>query len=321
MTGDIIELCLIYFLLYDVVRVAALRGYFMESMTGFGRAETAGDGFTVMVEAKSLNHKSLSLSLKLPEVFSAMESEVRKTIGSMFDRGRVRLDASVELSENGNSRVSVSMETAGLYIAAAERLSQENDSVSSISAGELLGLPGVVTRTDPSMLNRDELAEAFMTAMSGALAELRENRRREGTALAPLFREGFLNIRELTAPVLAQQRETVTDRYDRLKKRISDLVDDRGLDEDRMMQELALLADRSDVTEEVQRLMCHLDYAIEVVDSDNGPAGRKLEFLIQEMHRELNTMGAKVDDPEQSLKVIEMKNILSSLKEQAANIE
>ncbi|MEN8209300.1 MAG: YicC/YloC family endoribonuclease [Candidatus Fermentibacteria bacterium] len=293
----------------------------MESMTGFGRAETAGDGFTVMVEAKSLNHKSLSLSLKLPEVFSAMESEVRKTIGSMFDRGRVRLDASVELSENGNSRVSVSMETAGLYIAAAERLSQENDSVSSISAGELLGLPGVVTRTDPSMLNRDELAEAFMTAMSGALAELRENRRREGTALAPLFREGFLNIRELTAPVLAQQRETVTDRYDRLKKRISDLVDDRGLDEDRMMQELALLADRSDVTEEVQRLMCHLDYAIEVVDSDNGPAGRKLEFLIQEMHRELNTMGAKVDDPEQSLKVIEMKNILSSLKEQAANIE
>jgi uncharacterized protein (TIGR00255 family) len=171
------------------------------------------------------------------------------------------------------------------------------------------------------MLDREELTEAFGASISLALAELRENRRREGAVLAPIFRSGFSNIREMTAPVLAQQKETVAEKYERLRKRVSDLMDDTRLDEDRMIQELALLADRSDVTEEVQRLKCHLDYAIEIVDSDNGPVGRKLEFLIQEIHRELNTMGAKVDDPEQSLKIIEMKNILSSLKEQAANIE
>lgn len=293
----------------------------MESMTGFGRAETAGDGFTVTVEAKSLNHRSLSVSLKLPEVVSAMEPEVRKTIGGMFDRGRIRLDASVELSVDGGSRISVNMETARLFIASAELLSRDNESISMISAGELLNLPGVVERIEPSMLDSEELTIAFEASISLALTELRENRRREGAALAPLFRVGFSNIREMTAPVLAQQKETVAERYERLSVRISDLLDDIKLDNDRLMQELALLADRSDVTEEVQRLLCHLDYAIELVDSDNGPAGRKLEFLIQEMHRELNTMGAKVDDPEQSLKVIEMKNILSSLKEQAANIE
>ncbi len=293
----------------------------MESMTGFGRAETAGDGFTVTVEAKSLNHRSLSVSLKLPEVVSAMEPEVRKTIGGMFDRGRIRLDASVELSVDGGSRISVNMETARLFIASAELLSRDNESISMISAGELLNLPGVVERIEPSMLDSEELTTAFEASISLALTELRENRRREGAALAPLFRVGFSNIREMTAPVLAQQKETVAERYERLSVRISDLLDDIKLDNDRLMQELALLADRSDVTEEVQRLLCHLDYAIELVDSDNGPAGRKLEFLIQEMHRELNTMGAKVDDPEQSLKVIEMKNILSSLKEQAANIE
>ncbi len=298
-----------------------LRGYLMESMTGFGRAETAGDGFTVTIEAKSLNNRSLSVSLKLPEVISALEPEVRKTVGGMFDRGRIRLDATVELSGDSGSRVSVNMETASLYIAAAELLSKDNECVGGISAGELLNLPGVAARTEPSMLDRKELTAAFRGAISRALAELRENRRREGGALAPLFREGFSNIRELTTPVLAQQKETVAERYERLKIRISDLLDDSRLDEDRMMQELALLADRSDVTEEVQRLLCHLDYAVEIVDSDDGPVGRKLEFLIQEMHREMNTMGAKVDDPEQSLKVIQMKNILSSLKEQAANIE
>ena len=293
----------------------------MESMTGFGRAETAGDGFTVTVEAKSLNHRSLSVSLKLPEVVSALEPEVRKTIGGMFDRGRIRLDASVELSVDGGSRISVNMETARLFIASAELLSRDNESISMISAGELLNLPGVVERIEPSMLDSEELTIAFEASISLALTELRENRRREGAALAPLFHAGFSNIREMTAPVLAQQKETVAERHERLRVRISDLLDDIKLDNDRLMQELALLADRSDVTEEVQRLLCHLDYAIELVDSDNGPAGRKLEFLIQEMHRELNTMGAKVDDPDQSLKVIEMKNILSSLKEQAANIE
>ncbi len=290
-------------------------------MTGFGRAETAGDGFTVTVEAKSLNNKSLSLSLKLPEVISIMEPEVRKTVGGMFDRGRIRLDAAVELSGDSGSRVSVNMEAVRFFITTAELLSKDNECVGGISAGELLSLPGVVERTDPSMLDRKELTAAFRRAISLALEELRENRLREGAALAPLFREGFSNIRELTAPVLAQQKETVAERYERLKIRISDLLDDSRLDEDRMMQELALLADRSDVTEEVQRLLCHLDYAVEIVDSDDGPIGRKLEFLIQEMHREMNTMGAKVDDPEQSFKVIQMKNILSSLKEQAANIE
>ncbi len=293
----------------------------MESMTGFGRAETAGNGFILTVEAKSVNHRSLSVSLRMPEVISCMEPEVRKVIGGMFDRGRIRLDAIVELNGDSGSRVTISMETAKQYITAGELLAIEHDCISRMSAGELLNLPGVVERAEPSMLDREELTEAFRSSIVKALDELRANRRREGTELAPLFREGFSNISELTAPVLAQQKETVHERYSRLRKRVSDLIDDIKLDDDRLLQELALLADRSDVTEEVQRLMCHLDYAIEIVDSDNSPIGRKLEFLIQEMHRELNTMGAKVDDPEQSLKVIEMKNILSSLKEQAANIE
>lgn len=130
----------------------------MESMTGFGRAETTGDDFTVTIEAKSLNHKSLSVSLKLPEVISALEPEVRKTVGGMFDRGRIRLDASVELSGNSGSRVSVNMETARFFITTAELLSTEHECVCRISAGELLSLPGVVEKAEPSMLDRSAAA-------------------------------------------------------------------------------------------------------------------------------------------------------------------
>lgn len=293
----------------------------MESMTGFGRTETAGDDYTLTVEAKSVNHKSLSISLKLPEVFSGMEPEVRKTIKEMFDRGRIRLDVSIELGGSEGSSVSINIESARQYITTAELLIKDNEHIKGMSAGELLNLPGVVRTAEPSMLDRGELTNAFRSSMTEALNELRESRRREGAALAPLFREGFESIRELAAPVLARQKESVQERYGRLKERIIELLDDVSLDENRLMQELALMADRSDVTEEVQRLKCHLDHVLEILDSTDHSIGRKLEFLIQEIHRELNTMGAKVDDPEQSLRVIEMKNILSSLKEQAANIE
>ena len=293
----------------------------MESMTGFGRTETAGDNFTLTVEAKSVNHKSLSISLKLPEVFSVMEPEVRKVIKEMFNRGRIRLDVTVELGCLGGSSVSINMDSARRYITTAKLLIKDNEQIRGMSAGGLLSLPGVVEEADPSKLDRDELTEAFRSSMVEALNELRESRCREGSELAPLFREGFESIRELAAPVLARQKQSVQERYGRLKERIFELLDDVSLDENRLMQELALMADRSDVTEEIQRLKCHLDHVLEILDSTDRSIGRKLEFLIQEMHRELNTMGAKVDDPEQSLRVIEMKNILSSLKEQAANIE
>jgi len=297
------------------------KGYLMESMTGFGRAEVRGDGFTLTVEAKSVNHKGFSIYLKLPEVFSDMELEIRKAINGMFERGRIRLDTAVELDGEGGSSVSINMVSARQYIAAAELLIKDSEYITGMSAGELLNLPGVAERACPAMLDHDELTEAFRSALIEALAELRESRRREGAVLLPLFYEGFSGIRELAAPVLARQKENVQERYGLLKERIFELMDDVRLDENRLMNELALLADRSDVTEEVQRLECHLDHALEIVDSHNSTIGRKLEFIIQEVHRELNTMGAKVDDSEQSLRVIEMKNILSSLKEQAANIE
>jgi len=291
----------------------------MESMTGFGRAEAAEDGFAITIEAKSVNHKSLSISLKLPEALSGTELDVRKIVKEMFQRGRIILDVLFETGASGGSSAAIDLDSAREYISIAEGIVRDNENIREMSVGELLRLPGVVGIAKSSVPDSEELTKAFMSSVSKALVELRESRRREGAVLAPIFSGGFESIREMTDPVLDRQIETVQERYERLKERISELLGDVSLDEDRLMQELALMADRSDITEEVQRLICHLDHALEILDENS--IGRKLEFLIQEMHRELNTMGAKVSDSEQSLKVIEMKNILSSLKEQAANIE
>ncbi len=293
----------------------------MESMTGFGRAEAGGDGFSITIEAKSINNKNLSVSLKLPEALSRAEPDVRKIVGEMFHRGRIILDVLLETGASWGSPPVINPDFAGEYISIAEGLVRDNGNIHEMSVGELLRLPGVIEADEVSMPGGVELMKVFMSSLNKALGELRESRRREGAALVPMFSGGFERIREMTDPVLARQKETVRERFKRLKERISELLGDVSLDEDRLMQELALMADRSDVTEEVQRLICHLDHALEVVDSNESPIGRKLEFLIQEIHRELNTMGAKIADSEQSLKVIEMKNILSSLKEQAANIE
>jgi len=293
----------------------------MDSMTGFGRAGEKGDGFMVTVEAKSLNHRNLSLSLKLPDCLSVLEMETRKAVDKRFSRGRIRLDASVELCDAPGSAACVSDEAAEAYLEAALRLSKKHGIPCDITASELMSLPGVLEKHDSASLNGEFLNEAYRKALDAALEQLAASRSAEGRALEDIFREGFCKIRDITVPFLQQQEEAVEKRFRRMKDRVEELLKDTELEEDRMMQEMAVIADRSDVSEEVQRLQCHIESVLSAMDSSSGPMGRRLEFLIQEMHRELNTMGAKVDDSRQSMRAIEMKTILSSLKEQAANIE
>ena len=293
----------------------------MESMTGIGSAAVQRSGFRITIEAKSVNHKSLSPTIRLPDVLWNQESVVWKTINKLFERGRIKINVRIDIEGEDAALPSVNLDAVRKYIKAAKVISKDLDCTDEVSAGALFGLPGVVSMTDPSELDSDELHNAFRECLEKALKALKENRIREGNALDPVFRDGFREIRSLADPILLEQKKNVQEKFLKLKKRISILLDDVKLDENRLMQELAIIADRSDVSEEAQRLQCHLDHAGEILDSDETSHGRKLGFLIQEMHREMNTMGSKVDNADLSLSVIEMKNILSSLKEQVVNIE
>ncbi|MFO8183399.1 MAG: YicC/YloC family endoribonuclease [Candidatus Aegiribacteria sp.] len=293
----------------------------MYSMTGFGRADGRGSAFTVSVEVRSENHRNLSMSLRLPDTLSEMDPVVRRSLRNMFSRGRIRVDCSLEAVGADGSGLSLNTDAGRAYLAAAEKLKKELGAGGDIPVADLLRLPGVMESADISGVDSSELSETFETVLDQALQKLQRTRAAEGLGLEKVFREGLESIRQLAIPVMEAQKASAGRRFRRLKERVAELASDITLDQDRMLQELALIADRSDATEELQRLLSHSDHAMETLELIEQPVGRKLEFILQEMHRELNTMGAKVDDAELSVDIVQMKSILASLKEQAANVE
>jgi uncharacterized protein (TIGR00255 family) len=293
----------------------------MESMTGFGTHTMTSQGFTITVEARSWNHKALSTSLSLPDLLAGREEEVATAVKERFIRGSFRVSAVLQVPQDSAGSFSVDMVVLRTYLKAALGLLGEPGVEDRISVGELLALPGVAIAATAPGPDRESLASLFSSCLAISLDHLRRSRLEEGEALSAVFIDAFTTLRTLVEPVLDDLRKNVTRRFDRLRARVSELLGDTALDQTRMLQELAFLADRVDVSEEVQRLLCHLDHAGRTLTGDTPDAGRTLGFILQEMHREVNTIGAKSDDPELSEKVVRMKNILASLKEQAANVQ
>lgn len=293
----------------------------MKSMTGFGRASGSGAGFDVTVEVKSVNHKNLSLSVSIPDMLSEMEPAVRDIVGKRFSRGRIRVEINMETAGEECGSVSLNTEAARAYLEAVERLKKEFGLQGEVPVSVFLGLPGVMEKDKVSSLNPDQLRESVMLTLGTALERFEQAREREGAELAAFLRQGLESVVVLSSPVMASQKASAGERFRRLKARVAELVSEVELDKDRMLQELALMAERSDVTEEVQRLRSHADHALETLSAEEGPVGRRLDFILQEMHRELNTMGAKVDDSDMAVDIVEMKSILAALKEQVANVE
>lgn len=273
------------------------------------------------VEIKSVNHRSLSLSVGLPDELSSLEPRVRQAVQEMFSRGRIRVDASLETSGIGGSGLVLDVDAASAYVAAAEKLRSEYGATGEIPLSVFLGLPGVMRKVEVSDAGQEELSSAFESALEQALLQLDTTRTREGGDLAAFLIDRLLAIGNKARPVTAAQKRTAGERFERMRERVSELASEAGMDTDRMALELALMADRGDVTEEVQRLLSHIDHALETISGGSGPVGRRLEFIMQEMHRELNTMGAKVDDAGLASEVVDMKSLLATLREQAANVE
>ncbi len=292
----------------------------MRSMTGFGRASDRSGDHILTIEAKSVNHKNLSLSVSLPDNISAMEMLIREEVVRRFSRGRIRIQVRLELAGTDGG-MSLNSDAAWAYLAASEKLKAEHGLEGDLKVKDLLALPGVMERSDPMGMDEDQLAAVFETVLSRSLEQLMTARTREGNDLREYFRSGLESLSREVKPVLDGQKASVRQRFERLEKRVAELTADLTLDRDRMLQELAVMAERSDITEEIQRLISHIDYAMEIIEENDVPLGRRLEFTLQEMHREFNTIGAKVDDSDLSVKVIEMKNTLASLREQAANVE
>jgi uncharacterized protein (TIGR00255 family) len=292
----------------------------IRSMTGYGRAEVSGARLSVLVECKSLNHRSLDVSLRLPGLLSAFELEARRMVQSAVQRGRV--EVSVRLGSASGASVNplvASVDQAREYATLARQI---GDAL-GLPAPRLewvLGQPGVLTREAEPAAPPEEAWSLLAEALTRALAEMVARRETEGAALA----QDLAALHEtLTgqAALMAERVPLVAVRQTaRMRERMQALLGEAPIDEARVLTEVAAWAARSDIAEELARLAAHLVELARML-REGGVVGRALDFLIQELNREVNTVGSKADDLELSQLVIAAKSTLEKLREQVQNIE
>ncbi len=286
----------------------------IHSMTAFARAEQAGANGTLSWELRSVNHRYLEPHLRLPESFRDLEGAVREALRNGLSRGKV--ECTLRFSDdNAGKALQVDLERAAQLIAAAESVAGLIKQPAALNPLEVLGWPGVLVAdaADPQALNQSALA-----LFTEALNELKNGREREGAELAKLLNERLDSIleqvvalRELVPQMLAGQRQKIIDRCAEMQAE---------LDPQRLEQELVILAQKSDVAEELDRLSTHVSEVRRVLKT-GGQAGRRLDFLMQELNREANTLGSKAFDTRSTQAAVNLKVLIEQMREQVQNIE
>ncbi len=290
-----------------------------KSMTGYGRGARAAAGFAVTVEARSTNHRFRDMTVRMPRELSGLEDSVRELVAASVSRGHVEVTVTLEETSPRPRTVEVRGEVACAYHRAAVELATKLGLKDELGVGALLALPEVVSvRTvelDPASVR-----EALEGAANDAVQAMVEMRAAEGARLAEDVIHRTNRIEQLIAGV-AERAEAVIGEYRaKLEARLRELLAGVPIDEERIAMEAAVYADRISTAEEITRLRSHCRQMCAAVAGEE-PVGRRLEFITQEMHREVNTIGAKSQDVEISRMVVEMKSELEKIREQVQNIE
>ncbi|MGC1481752.1 MAG: YicC/YloC family endoribonuclease [Chthoniobacterales bacterium] len=287
----------------------------MKSMTGYGRGESATAPH-LTVECASVNRKSLEVSCQMPRDLSALEPKIRDLVQSRFARGRVNVVVLIPAIASGPA-TSVDLDFARDLVAQLRSAAAELELSSEPDINRLLSVPGFLRSADTPT---DDVWPALHEALNGALDGLAEMRTSEGTALLADLTARLATVEQLHAQLSEQAPRVVVDYRDLLKKRLENADLTVPIDETRLASEIAIFAERSDVSEELTRLGSHFDQFREKLASEE-PGGRALEFLTQEIFRELNTLGAKAGDSTLSRLVVDAKVELDKMREQILNVE
>jgi len=293
----------------------------IRSMTGYGRAEAVLAGRKFAVEMKSVNHRYLEISVRLPGMLLSLDTEIKKKIGEQFSRGRIEATIRVD-SEGGaenSGRLTLNLPLARNYHALLCQLKEELQLGDEISLEMMTGFRDVFVPTE-SVQDPGALWEGLYKLLDEAMRTLTEMRAREGESLQRDLTTRLSLIACVLEAVAGRAPQVVCEYQKRLGDRIRELTADTAIDESRLLQEVAIMAEKSDITEEIVRFRSHIGQLTDLLTIGDG-AGRKIDFLIQEMGREVNTIGSKSGDAEISRNVIEIKSELAKLREQVQNIE
>jgi uncharacterized protein (TIGR00255 family) len=296
----------------------------IKSMTGFASVTREDERATMTVTIKSLNHRYLDLQLRLPQSLGSLESEVRTLIGKRVARGRVELGLSLQLRQVPGVEVEFNADFAQAVAAALDRARELGLVDGTLTPGDLLRFPQAISIRDRQPSDDDTLQEALAAqareAVSHGLGELDTMRALEGQHLRADLDQRRAFVADLVERIAAAADEGRAAMEERIAVRVRELRTDLQADETAVAQEIVRMAARSDISEEVARFRAHVSHWAALSDSAE-PCGRKLDFLLQEMNREINTMGSKADGLRVSELVIAAKAELEKMREQVQNVE
>ncbi len=293
----------------------------LSSMTGFGSGLAQTGLVSVAVEVRTVNHRFLDIHLRLGREYSFLEPEIQQEIRNVMSRGRV--DVSVTIQTGTTPEMLIDANLARVYFDAARRVSEELKMPDGIDLRTLLTLPGVVQGRDSVALADDfkaALSQAVRESLRAALESVVRMRRREGEALLGDMVRHLDSISEKAARARALVPSTIQELHEKLKDRLAQLLPPNVLDPQRLAQEVAILADRTDISEEFARLESHIKQFGGLLE-DGAEVGKKLDFLLQEMQREVNTMLSKSGNLEITRLGIALKADIEKLREQVQNVE
>ncbi len=291
----------------------------MRSMTGFGRAENTSGDWQIEIEVSGVNRKQTDVSLNIPASLQELDGELRRILTESVSRGRIQ--ARVILNHAGASATHLNFDEglASQYIEAARSLSQNHDVETRLTAADLFRAPGLF-RIEESNASAEDLRDLIRETLQQALSDFRTMQEREGSYLRDdlaeridKIEEELKGLRDLAPRVPQLHREHL---HQRLKESGLEI----NLDDDRVLREIALFAERSDITEELTRLDCHIGQFREYLATTDA-VGRSMDFLCQELNREFNTIGSKANDAEIAQRIVNAKTELEKIREQVQNVQ
>ena len=291
----------------------------IKSMTGFGHGTAESDNYSLTVEIKAVNHRFCELYVRSPKQLSIFEDSIKKAINNRIHRGKVDIFISFERTGIKKPLLKVDKELALAYYNAMSELAEECHIASEIKINNLVNLPGIFT-LETGEDDQEELENLLNTAIDAALDGVIAMRTVEGEALAADLLAHVALVEEATQSIASVASTVVQEQKQKLEQRIALLLDDIEVDQARLANELAFFADKVDINEELTRLFSHIEQFRQTVNSD-GSVGRKLDFILQEMLREINTIGSKSNNLSINNLVINNKNELEKIKEQVQNVE
>ena len=290
------------------------------SMTGFGRGEATDGGIRVTVEIKTLNGRYLDISPRLPQSIQDKELDLKEIIQKYLSRGKVLISVNVDESATGKPKTTFNADLVKSYGKMMEEIKFQANISEPIELRDLFKFEDIfeTRQIDPESVKK--IWNCTKEATKSALELLNTMRQKEGQELANDLKTQIVDIQDLLDNVVAKSAERAPEVREKLHERIKKLVSDEHYDPDRMEMEVALLVDKMDVNEEVVRLQSHLKFFLEAMDSDET-VGRRLNFLCQEINRELNTIGSKASDSSIAHDIVLGKEKLEQIREQVQNIE